>query len=219
MKKIIVAVSLLLPAFLNAQSFEGVIKYSMEYKGDQAAMLQKTAPSANVITVKGKNAKVVMEGGIYGAMIGDIINIGDENTTYFVQASQKTAYKVKSDEVKDDDKSEDATVTKESGTATILGYKCQKYKVVTKQGTNYVWATKEIDANMAEFKGKVVYKGVEGMVMKQEMNMTEQGMTYTVVMTMVSFDKKSVSDKEFQIPTDYTIKEELPAILQMQQGR
>lgn len=216
MKKLFFALALLSPVFISAQGFEGVIKYSMEYKGDQAAMLQKTAPSANIITIKGNNTKVVMEGGIYGTMLGDIINKGDEKNTYFVLASQKTVYKVKSDEVKEDDKSDDdVTVTKESSTATILGYKCQKYKVVTKQGTNYVWATKDIDVGKADFKGKVMYKGVEGMVMKQEMNMTQDGMTFTVTMTMIGFDKKSVNDSEFSIPADYTVKEEVPPLMKM----
>jgi hypothetical protein len=35
---------------------------------------------------------------------------------------------------------------------------------------------------------------------------------------MVAFDKKSVSDSEFAIPTNYTVKEEVPAIIKMQMG-
>lgn len=218
MKKIILAITFLVPAFLFAQNFEGVIKFTMEYKGDQAAMLAKTLPSANVITLKGSNSKVVMEGGIMSAMIGDVVSKGDEKTTYFIQSAQKTVYKVKSDELKSD-KDDGATVTKESSTATILGYKCQKYKVVTEKGTNYVWATKEINVSSADFRGKISYKGIDGVIMKQELNITDKGVTYTIIMTMVAFDTKAVNDSEFTIPADYTVKEEMPEIIKMQMGK
>ncbi len=220
MKKLILAIALSAPLVLTAQSFEGVIKFSLEYKGDNAAQLTQMAPSANIVTIKGNNAKVVMEGGMLGAMIGDVINKGDEKTTYFVQASEKTVYKVKSEEAnKKDNDDADVKVTKESSTAKILGYTCQKYKVVTKNGTNYVWATKDISMANVDYRGKVTYKGVEGMIMKQEMNMTQDGQSMTIVMTVIQLDKKSVNDSEFTFPSDYTVKEELPMILKMQQGQ
>ncbi len=219
MKRLIVAIALIFPALLTAQGFEGVIKFSMEYKGDQADQMNMAAPKANIITIKGNKTKVVMEGGMMSAMLGDMINIGDEKTTYFVQASAKTVYKVKSEELKGDKDKEDPKVTKESSTATILGYKCQKYKVITSNGTNYVWATKDIDLGNADYRGKVTYKGVEGMIMKQEMNIDQNGTKMTVIMTMVQYEKKTVSDSEFTIPSDYTVKEEMPALLKMQMGK
>ncbi len=220
MKKLMIAIGLLFPAFLTAQGFEGTIKFSMDYKGDQAEMIKQQMPSANIVTIKGSNTKVVMEGGMMSSMIGDVINKGDEKTTYFVQAANKVVYKVKNDELKGGDNQQDnPKVTKESSTATILGYKCQKYKVETTSGTNYVWATKDIDIGTVDFRGKIAYKGVEGVVMKQEMNITEQGMTFTIIMTMVSFDKKTVSDSEFTFPSDYAVKEEVPAIIKMQMGK
>jgi len=219
MKKLFLAVALAAPIALSAQTFEGVIKFSMEYSGDNAAQLKQMAPSANIVTIKGNNAKVVMEGGVMGPMVGDVVSKGDENTTYFVQSASKTVYKVKSDEVKKDDGGSDVVVTKEKSTAKILGYTCQKYKVVTKNGTNYVWATKDVELGKVDFRGKVTYKGVEGMVMKQEMNVTQDGQSMTIIMTMIQLDKKTVSDSEFTIPADYTVKEDLPMILKMQGGK
>lgn len=217
--KLIVALAFLFPAYLSAQGFEGIIKFSMEYKGDQADQMAMAAPKSNIITIKGNKAKVVMEGGMMAMMIGDVINLGDEKMTYFVQASAKTVYKVKSEELSGDDKDKkDPKVSKESGTATILGYKCQKYKVETDNGVNYVWATKDIDLGNADYRGKVSYKGVDGVVMKQEMNMEQQGMKITVIMTMTQFEKKTISDSEFTIPSDYTVKEEIPPIMKMQMG-
>lgn len=219
-KKLIIAIALICPVFLSAQNFEGVIKFSMEYKGTNADMIKSQAPSSHVVTIKGNNSKVVMEGGIMGAMIGDIINKGDEKNTYFVQSSQKTVYKTKSDEVKDNKFDDDATVTKENSTATILGYKCQKYKVVTKSGTNYVWATTEINVGTANYKGKISYKGIDGIMMKQEINISDkEASSYTVTMTMVAIDKKTVSDSEFTIPADYTVTEGIPPLLKMQMGK
>lgn len=219
MKKLLIAVALLFPALLSAQGFEGVIKFSMEYKGDNADQMAMAAPKTNIITIKGSNTKVVMEGGMMAAMLGDMINIGSEKTTYFVQAAAKTVYKVKSEELSGDKDKEDPKVTKENSTATILGYKCQKYKVETTSGTNYVWATKDIDIGNADYRGKVSYKGVEGMIMKQEMNINQDGQKMTVIMTMIQFEKKTVSDSEFTIPSDYTVKEEMPAIMKMQMGK
>jgi len=218
MKKLILAAGLLIPMLMNAQGFEGVMKFSMEYKGDQADQMAMAAPKTNIITVKGNNTKVVMEGGMMGAMIGDVINKGDEKMTYFVQSANKTVYKVKSDEVKTDKKDDKVKVTKESSTATILGYKCQKYKVEIDGQTNYVWATKDIDIGDVDYRGKVSYKGVEGVVMKQEMNVEQQGMKMTIIMTMIEFKKKSVDDAEFAIPSDYTVKEDMPPMLKMQMG-
>jgi hypothetical protein len=219
MKKLIFAVALMGPALISAQGFEGIIKFSMEYKGDQADMMAKMAPTANIVTIKGNKSKVVMEGGMMSSMVGDVINIGDEKTTYFVQSATKTAYKVKSDEMKDNENADKAKVTKESSTATILGYKCQKYKVEIDGNTNYVWATKEIDAGTADYRGKVAYKGIEGVIMKHEMNVSQQGSKITIIMTMVAFEKKSVKDDEFEIPSNYTVKEEMPEILKMQMGQ
>lgn len=219
MKKLLIAILLMIPALVMAQGFEGVIKFSMDYKGDQADLVKQQMPSSTTITIKGNNTKVVTTGGVMASMIGDVINKGDEKTSYFIQSANKTVYKVKNDELKNDKKDDDGPkVTKENSTAKILGYTCQKYKVETKSGINYVWATKEIDIGNVEFRGKVSYKGVEGMVMKQEMNITDQGMTFVITMTMVSFDKKSVADAEFVIPSDYTVKEEMPGILKMQMG-
>jgi len=219
MKKLFLAMALATPMVLSAQSFEGTIKFSMEYKGDNASQIAAMAPSANVVTIKGNNSKVVMEGGMMGPMIGDVINKGDEKTTYFVQSAAKTVYKVKSDEAKKDNGADDAVVTKENSTAKILGYTCQKYKVVTKDGTNYIWATKDFDIGNADYRGKVSYKGVEGMIMKQEMNINKDGQSMTVIITVVQIDKKTVNDSEFAIPSDYTVKEDLPAILKMQGGQ
>ncbi len=216
MKKLFLMLAVAAPLAIGAQTFEGVIKFSMEYKGDNAAQLTQMAPAANVITIKGNNAKVVMEGGVMSSMIGDVVNKGDEKTTYFVQAASKTVYKVKSDENKKDDDDKDVTVTKEKSTAKILGYTCQKYKVVTKNGTNYVWATKDVDLGGVDYRGKVTYKGVEGMIMKQEMNISQDGQSMTIIMTAIQLEKKSVNDSEFTIPSDYTVKEDLPMILKMQ---
>lgn len=220
MKKLFLALALVAPIILTAQGFEGVIKFSMDYKGDQADLVKQQMPSSTTITIKGNNTKVVTTGGVMASMIGDVVNKGDEKTSYFIQAANKTVYKVKNDELKSDkkDDSDGPKVTKENSTAKILGYTCQKYKVETKSGINYVWATKDIDIGNVEFRGKVSYKGVEGVVMKQEMNITDQGMTFIITMTMVSFDKKSISDSEFAIPAEYTVKEEVPGLLKMQMG-
>lgn len=220
MKKLLLALVVAVPTMLMSQSFEGVIKFSMDYKGDQADLVKQQMPSSTTITIKGNNTKVVTNGGMLASMLGDVINKGDEKTSYFVQAANKTVYKVKNEELKNDKKDDNdgPKVTKENSTAKILGYTCQKYKVETKSGTNYVWATKDIDIGNVEFRGKVSYKGVEGVVMKQEMNITDQGMTFVITMTMVSFEKKSVADSEFTFPAEYTVKEEVPGLLKMQMG-
>ncbi len=215
MKKLVIAVSLLFPALISAQSFEGVIKFSMDYTGDQAAMIKSQAPTANIITIKGNNSKVVSEGGMMGAMVGNIITKSDEKTTYFVNDAQKSVYKAKSSEL-DKKENEDVTATKQSGTATILGYKCTKYKVVMGGKDNYVWATTDIA--VGDYSGKVAYKGVEGVILKQELNVEEQGMKFTIIMTCVQFEKKTISDSEFTIPSTYTVTEGIPPIMKMQMG-
>jgi len=215
MKKLFLAVAILCPVLLSAQNFEGVIKYGWTCSDSKVASMM---PTTSIITIKGTNAKVVMEGGMMASMMGEMISIGSEKATYFLIASEKTAYKVKTDEV-NTKKNDDAVVTKENSTAVILGYKCQKYKVVTKSSTIYVWATTEIDLSNVDYKGKLGYKGVEGMIMKHEMNVVDNGKTYVMTMTMTAYEKKTISDSVFKIPSDYTVKEEMPGMMKFQKDQ
>jgi len=227
MKKLSLFFFLACMAFsVSAQSSEGSVKYSITYEGKDVEQYKPMMPTAYRMTFKNGNAKMVTEGGVQASMIGDIIVMGAEKTTYFVNHTTKTANKMKQEESKSEN-DEKPVVTKESGSATILGYKCQKYKVTFKSKSggedmvNYIWAAKDINIKRPEGQfgaSQYMYEGVEGFPLKMEMNMNQGGMSIKMVMTAVDVNLNPVDAKEFEIPASYKVEEGLPALLKMQMG-
>lgn len=225
MKKLALFLSLsALGLFAQAQSSQADIKYSITYSGDNVEQFKAMMPSAYRIMFKGNNSKLITEGGMQAMMLGDILVKGDEGYTYFVNHTSKTANKYKPED-KDEKDATPPTVTKEKGTATILGYTCNKYKIVTKgkQGdvVNYIWATKDIKFERPKTSskfgtGQFMYEGIEGFPLKMEMNISQPGMTFQMVMTAVNVKLDGLDDKEFEIPAGYKVEEGLPGLLKMQ---
>lgn len=211
---------------VNAQTNQGEIKYSMTYVGDEIEQYKSMMPSATRIIFKGNNSKVITEGGMQAMMLGDVVSKGDEGYTYFVNHTMKTANKYKQEENTDSKETNPPVVTKENGTAKILGYTCQKYKVVVKgkEGdmVNYIWASKDIKISKPKGKsskfgtGQYMYEGVEGFPLKMEMNLSQPNMKFQMIMTAVNLKLDGINDNEFDIPSGYKVEEGLPAILKMQ---
>ncbi len=214
---------------LFAQDFEGSIKYNIAMTGPGMDAQKGMLPTAYNITVKGNNSKFVMEGGMLSSLMGDIIYRGDEKASYMVNHTTKTANRLKKEE-NNDEKKPDVKVTKESGTAKILGYDCQKYKVVSKdesgaEQTVFLWAAKDIKINSANKSktpggglGQFMFDGVEGFPLKMEIKAKVQGSEILTTVTATKVDLSKVSDAAISVPKDYKIEEGLPEILKMLGG-
>lgn len=210
----------------SAQVTEGDVKYALTYAGKDVEQFKAMMPTATHIYFKGEDSKVITEGGMPMAQLGDVIVKGGEKMTYIVNHTNKTVNKFKNEEPKENN-GKKPTVTKEDGTAKILGYNCQKYKVTmnSEKGgemITYIWATKEIQVKRAGNEqlgaGKYMYEGVEGYPLKMEMNFGQTGMSFTMTMTATSVNLGSVPAGTFDIPADYKMEEGMPMLLKMQQG-
>lgn len=233
MKKLFLSLTaILLSAFaLQAQDFEGTLKYSIAMSGPGIDATQKAMlPTGYTITMKGVNSKFVTEGGMMASMLGDIISRGDEKATYMVNHTTKVANKLKDEDKKEEDKKPNFKVTKENSTAKILGYDCQKYKVTSKDESGeeqviYLWAAKDLKLGTSHKSkspvsgvGQFVFDGVEGFPLKMEISNKMQGTEIKTVITATKIDLSKVNDADVSVPKDYKIEEGLPEILKMMQN-
>lgn len=211
--------SLSLAAF--SQNITGVT-YKTTFSGDGIGAYASMMPTATKLSFHDGKILTQIQGGMTAAIVGDILTIPDQKVTYYIIHSEKKAYKTKMDESQEDAKV-DYTVTKTKETATILGYKCTKYKITTKgadgkESVMYLWTTTEI-ANAkpsGKHAGNGLFKdGVEGFTLKMEMNGDMNGQKYGMVNTATEVSKEALKASDFEVPSGYTIVEGLPAMLEM----
>jgi hypothetical protein len=226
MKNLILIISLSLISVFSYAQFEGEIKYSIQITGDKQIEEQKAfLPTHYRMIFKQGNSKFIQEGGMMAAMMGDIINMND-GKTYFVNHMMKTVNSF-TPESMNTGSIEKPTIVKEKETVTILGYKCQKYKIITNPGKKeetamFIWASKDLKpASQKSSKfgaGQYSFEGVDGMALKMELNMSGQGINMQMIMTAVNVSTTAPADAEFELPSDYEKQEGLPEMLKMMQG-
>lgn len=159
-------------------------------------------PKSMVVKIKDQNTLTRMEGGM---MIGDILYLSEKGQSYRVDRDNKT-YSVLSD---NNNNSGNAKVTKTTASASILGYKCQKYQVeMTEQGkkiTQYIWATTELKGmdmrgiSNEKMSNSAIYKEIDGFPLKIQMSMPEMEM----IMEAKEVKKQSLPASEFIIPSNF----------------
>lgn len=226
MKKILLSFSAICISLFSFAQFEGEVKYSISITGDKEIEQQKAMmPTHYRMLFRNGDSKFIQEGGIMAAMMGDIITKGNEGKTYFVNHTTKIVNEFTPKE--SDNKTEiKPIVTKENETVKILGYQCQKYKVVMKNDkgedavTTYLWAAKDLKvATKGGSKkygaGQFQYEGVEGFPLKMQVVTKAQGANMTMTMTAVNLSTTAPDAKEFEIPENYAKEEGLPALLKM----
>lgn len=227
MKKIFLILSTFSIGLYSFSQIEGEVKYSISVSGDKEIEQQKAMmPTHYRMLFRNGDSKFIQEGGVMAAMMGDIITKGETGKTYFVNHTTKTVneYTPKESNEKTEIK---PIVTKENETVKILGYQCQKYKVVMKNdkgeeiSTTYLWAAKDLKFSTKEGgnkrygAGKFQYEGVEGFPLKIQVATKAQGSNMTMTMTAVNLSTTAPDAKEFEIPAEYKKEEGLPGILKM----
>ena len=89
-------------------------------------------------------------------------------------------------------------------TKVIAGYTCKKVIVTLNDDgaktTFEAWYTSELGSKMANFNNPL-YKDIDGALLEFSMKTQEVGMKFTAS----SIDKKNIADKDFEIPSDYTL--------------
>ncbi len=213
MKKLFVVMMVALASLSAvAQSkFNGTVKYAIDYKGDMVEMLRGMMPNTQVFHYLDGNFRMEMHGGMAGGQ-SDVLYTTTDGKTYLLNSTSRKAQLLPANSKQDDA----AVIVTETGEkATILGYECNKYKIVMTDGDNqviqYVWATKAIEpvkpkaANnpyTASLGGKI-----KGMPLKTEMQINQGGISFTMIMTATSIDDEKPQKDLFVIPSDYTVED------------
>jgi hypothetical protein len=198
-------------AIAGGKPFEGIITYKISYPDSKFTESQLAMfPKLMTVTIKGTKSKTDMSSGMGNQT--EIIDYTDKTKIALLDMmGQKYAIKETADEIQKDMEKEPAgkvEVTNE--TKTIAGYQCKKAIVTTEEdgekSTYEVWFTSELGSKETNF-DKSIYKEIDGVLMEFLMKTPQITMKFTVS----SVEKKSVSTKEFEIPSDYklTTKEEL----------
>ncbi|MEM6629734.1 MAG: DUF4412 domain-containing protein [Bacteroidota bacterium] len=200
--------------------FEGKIVFDVEIEGENAEMMAGLMPQHFNYLVKGSSLKFTMEGGMMQDMMGEFIINTDDASGYMVQHNMKKAYKMEPptpEETAEIDVK--PTVKKESETATIAGYSCQKYTVTmsTQMGqmVQEIWATKDIKfkrPNLPSAQGldQIFIDGLDAFPLKIKQDLPMGMGKMTLEASEVA--PGSVDAKMFEFPSDYSVEKFDPAV-------
>jgi len=190
---------------MAAKAFEGVITFKISYPGSKFTESQLSMfPKILTVAIKGAKSKTEIATGmgiqteitdyISKSKIG-LINIG----------GQKFAVKTSADEIeKEIAKSPQPSIVLTNEQKMIAGYSCKKAIVnVDENGTKTafeVYYTNELGTKLANFDSPL-YKDIEGIMLEFVMKTPQ----FTMKFTATSVEKKNISGKEFDVPSDYVI--------------
>lgn len=215
MKKLIVVLIVAISSLtaMAQAKFNGVVTFKIDYKGEMVQAFGSMMPNKQIYYYNEGNFKMETTGGMASGQ-GDVLYLAKEDKTYLINKPAKKAQEMPTEE-EGTEKDTDVTVTDLKETATILGYTCDKYKVVikTKDGemTQYLWATKALaPLKPKSASGSKLITGitdkVKGMPLKMEIEISQSGMSFTMIMTATDIKEGNPGKDIFTIPADYTVE-------------
>lgn len=217
MKKSVIYLVLFLFAVVSAGAqkvFEGTVTYTYEVKGDNAEMMKSMMPQSMVIKYGEESMMTEMKGGMMASMMGKIIVNGEAGEAFVVQDAQKSIYVMKLDE-QQTEQTNIKEVTKMDEQKEILGYDCQRYKVIATQNgqemTQYMWVTEELKApeikapGLQQMGGAMANGKIPGFPMSTEVSIP--GMNATMIMTVSDLNFDKVPASAFDRPKGYEVKD------------
>jgi len=171
-------------------------------------------PANLQMSFKNNNSFTKIEGGSISTLIGNILYLSNEQTSYFIKDETKT-YAAIADSSIINAADKLVSLTQSTDTAIILDHTCIKYILVKKENdkiqTSYFWITTDLPAfNSNSFRalgfatGNIhheAYKKVNGIPLKVEY--IENGFKFKI--EVFEIIHRSVLDSYFVLPTDYKI--------------
>ena len=212
MKKILFAISFALCARLctsfpasSGKPFEGVITFKITYPDNKISESQMAMfPKVLTVSVKGSKARTDME--LSGMKTVEITDCVDKTKVALLNMmGQKYAIKQNAAEIeKELGKEAKPTVELSSETKVIAGYTCKKAVVTVNddgvKSTYEVYYSNELGSKTVNFDNPL-YKEIDGVLLEFSMKNRDINMKFTAT----SIEKKSLSAKDFEIPSDYTV--------------
>jgi len=192
-------------ALVAGKPFDGVITYKISYPESKFSEAQLNMfPKVMTVSVKGSKARTEMNVG--GGTTVEILDyVAKTKVALINMMGQKFAIKQTAQEIeKENALQPKGTVSVTNETKSIAGYNCKKAIVTSDEdgvkSTFEVWFTEELGGKDANFDNPL-YKDING-VMLEFLIKTPQ---ITMKLSATSVEKKAVSAKDFEIPTDYTL--------------
>lgn len=198
-------------AYAGPKPFEGVVTYKITYPDNKFSESQMAMfPKVMTITIKGEKAKSEIQTPM-GAQVEITDYAAKTKVGLINMMGQKYAIPETTEQIMEDMKDEPVPeIQTTDETKTIAGYTCKKAIVTVNDNgskTTYdVWFSEDFGAQNPNFDNPL-YKDINGVLLEFSM-ITPQ---FTMVFSAISVEKMGISNKEFEIPSDYTIttKEEL----------
>ncbi len=211
MKKILSVFSFILITVLFISSaiagkpFEGIITYKISYPDSKFSESQMAMfPKMCTVSIKGNKSRKDLEiGSMKTVEITDYIE--KSSTTLVNMMGQKYAIKQTSTDIEKESAKEPVpTIELSSETKLVAGYTCKKALVtVNNDGVKTIYEiyyTNELGSKIANFDSPL-YKDIDGVLLEFRINNHDVNMKFTTT----SVEKKSLSAKDFEIPSDYTL--------------
>ncbi len=211
MKKLLIVliITMIGAAAIAQTKFNGTVSFNVEYKGDGVAAFASMLPNKQLYHYGNGNFKMETTGGMMGGQ-ADVLYLAKENKTYVISVPSKKAQEISAS----DDKKSNITITETGEKVDILGYSCDKYKVVivSEQGTmtQYIWAAKALQPimpkNVDNMEALAAFTDkIKGLPLKIELEVKQNGMGFTMVMTATNI-KEGDPGSIFAIPAGYTVE-------------
>ncbi|MCB0622098.1 MAG: DUF4412 domain-containing protein, partial [Saprospiraceae bacterium] len=225
MQKAVFFLALLLCAGLQTtvvgqSEFQGTVDYKFEINGEGAEFMALMMPQKMVVKYGKKSMMTYFVGGMMEAMVGKIVVDGQHDEVFIVKEDEETVYMMGPEDLEEGQEvSTPKEVVKEKETETIMGYKCQKYKVVLAgeegaEQVQYIWTTEKLkapnfkagSAGKFNMMGNLPEGAVPGFPLKVT-TLADPSMDITVTMVASMIDEQSIPKEEFYRPKDYEVKE------------
>lgn len=187
-----------------------IVKYDMETTQSSPQTGEMTIHMDMDYYILDSDFKMTMDMGMMGVAIHieTAVDVEDKTGVILMNAAgQRMAAKITPadyEKMQEDNKgllSGDVELI--SGTETVLGYKCNKAKVTTKEGQEMlVYYTKTIKPLTFPGADKIFVEGIDGMPVKYEMEI--QGSSVVVTLESLTEGGVKAGDFNYEIPEGYT---------------
>ena len=200
-------------------TFEGTISFEVNIIGENVEQMAQFMPQGYEFAFKGTKSIFKISGGMMAQMMGEITMDNQTGNSYMINHAEKVAYKMEN-AVKESVEGMEIsrpTITKLDEEVEILGYNCQKYKVVSTMEDqtmeSFIWVSADIvvpylknSGNMPGGSGAFYFPELEGFPLKM-MNNSNSGMGLVKMeMIAVKVERKALDDSLFAIPEGYEEK-------------
>lgn len=182
--------------------FEGSITYAITAEGDQAKPFARMVPKTQTIWLKDLCARTQTIGGLVNQTF---VYDGFAGATYLLVPDSLQAIAVPAADLR-------PAITREAEVLTIVGYRCQKYKISMCVGriynpfVVYVWMAADLRVGVGGplAKGLYLYNDLMGFPLKIQTPVTPDGdWQWTLTATAVS--RQCVNISNLMLPATYTI--------------